>query len=117
MLHAALAGFILTLIYKLLDKRYSKNDVHHVEIDWYMGIAVVITSSLAITLTAILVSSFQLPGFVSLISYAFYILIPFSIFKFMLDYKVKTAIIYSLWVPFVAILSEVPFVLLNGGTD
>ena len=114
MLHAALAGFILSLIYKLLDKQYSKNDKNHVEIDWYMGIAVVITSSVAIGLTAIAVTSFQLPEILSLLSYAFYFLIPFSIFKLMLDYKVKTAIFYSLFVPFVAILSEIPFVLIRG---
>jgi len=114
MLHAVLAGFILSLIYKLLDRKYAKDDVHHVEIDWYMGFAVVITSSIAITLTSVAVSSFELPQFLLIFSYLFYLVIPFSIFKLMIDYKSKPAIIYSLWVPLVAILSEIPFVILFG---
>ncbi len=114
MLHVAIAAFILTLIYRLLDKRYGKNDVHHVEIDWYVGVAAVITSWVAVALTGMLVVSFELPGLVYLASFAFYILIPFGIFKLLLDYKVKLAIIYSLWVPFVVFLTKVPFVLVNG---
>jgi hypothetical protein len=34
MLHASLAGFILAWIYKFLDKKYSKKDEFHAEIDW-----------------------------------------------------------------------------------
>jgi len=114
MLHAALAGFILSLIYKFLDKKYIKLDEFHAEIDWYMGFAVVIASSVAITLTYFVISALSLPEALSYIGYLFYVLVPFCIFKLMLEYKGKKAIIYSAWVPFVAILSEIPFVLLRG---
>jgi len=114
MLHAALAGFILSLIYKLLDKKYVKNDGFHAEIDWWMGFAVVIACTAAISVTYIAIKAFALPEFLAIVGFSFYILIPFYIFKLLLDYKGKKAIIYSIWVPFISILAEIPFALMQG---
>ncbi len=112
--HAALAGFILLGIYKLLDKRYLKKDDFHAVVDWYMSFAVVIASTVAIAIFNIAVSSFELPSMLMLLSYSFYIFVPFLILKLMLDYKPMKALAYSIWVPFIAIIAEIPFVLLLG---
>ena len=114
MLHASLAGFILAWVYTFLDKKHSKQDEFHAEIDWWMGFAVVIVSSVAITVSSFGIVYFELPMQLTFISYLFYLLIPFIIFRLMLDYKSKKAFLYSLWVPFIAILAEIPFVIIQG---
>jgi hypothetical protein len=79
-----------------------------------MGFAVVIVSSVAITVFSFVIVSFELPMELTFVSYLFYILIPFAIFKLMLDYKPKKAFAYSLWVPFIAIFAEIPFAIMQG---
>ena len=115
MLHAALAGFILAWIYKFLDKKYIKRDEMHAEIDWWMAFAVVIASSVTIWVFSLFVVSFQLPESLLLVGYFFYLIIPFVIIKFMLEYDAKKALSYAIWVPFITILAEVPFALLQQG--
>ena len=112
--HAALAGFILLGIYKLLDKRYLKKDDFHAVIDWYMSFAVVIASSVAIAIFNIAVTSFGLPAILVFLSYSLYLFVPFLILKLMLDYKPKKAFAYAVWVPFIAVIAEIPFILLFG---
>ena len=112
MLHAALTGLILLAIFKLLDKRYLKVDKFHAVIDWYMSFAVVMAASVMIAFFNIAVISLELPRELMLISALFYLIIPFAIIKFMLDYKTKKAFSYAIWVPVIAIFVEMPMVLL-----
>lgn len=111
MLHAALTGLILLVIFKLLDKRYLKKDQFHAVIDWYMSFAVVMAASVIIALFNIAVISLALPSELTLISALFYLIIPFGIIKLMLGYKTQKALSYAIWVPLIAILVEMPFAL------
>jgi uncharacterized membrane-anchored protein len=116
-LHAALAGFILSVIYKFLDKKYSKIDDFHSDINWWMSFVVITASTIAMWVTFFVVSALSLPEVVSYVGYIFYFLLPFSIFKWLFDYKSKKAVIYSSWVPVISILSEIPFLHLRSAIN
>ncbi|NOU50346.1 hypothetical protein HG263_07290 [Pseudoalteromonas sp. JBTF-M23] len=112
MLHAALAGLILALIYKLLDKKYQKLDEFHAEIGWWQAFAIVIVSSVVLWLFNMFVLSYELtPGF-ALLGYVFYLLIPFLVIKLMLDYNATKALLYSIFVPIIVVICEIPFAAL-----
>jgi hypothetical protein len=116
MFYVAAAGLILLGVYKLLDKHFGKQDKLHVAMDWYVSFAIFMTAYFAIIVLGIVIKSVGIEQSVSLAlaGYVFYIIIPFLIIKLMLDYAVKKAVIYASVVPFVAILAEIPFVLIKG---
>lgn len=106
MLHAVIAGFILSVIYKLLDKKFAKNEDFHVEVDWWLGFALIFVSSIIIgVLTGVVVFT-ELPYILIAFTYLIYILVPFLVLKFMLEYKIKKAIIYSVFLPVAVIITE-----------
>ncbi|WP_394175209.1 hypothetical protein [Thalassotalea litorea] len=113
MLHAALAGFILIFIYKFLDKKHLQSEELHVEVDWWLAFAVIFASSMAIAVFNIGITSMQLPEITAFAGYILYLVIPFAILKLMLDYGAKKAITYAIWVPFVAIVAEIPFAIIQ----
>lgn len=116
MFYIALAGFILFGVYKLFDKHYGKKDTLHVDMDWYVSFAIFITCYFAVILLGIAIASMNIPPSLSLAlgGYILYLILPFLIIKLMLNYSAKKAIIYSSVVPLVAILAEIPFVLIRG---
>ena len=112
MVHAALTGFILLGIFKILDKHYEKKDDLHVPIDWYMSFALVIVSTIAIVAFNVLVAQFNLPAVYRNLGYLIYLIIPFFVLKILFDYHSKKSFIYVIWIPFVALLAQIPFALL-----
>jgi drug/metabolite transporter (DMT)-like permease len=116
MFYIGAACFILLGVYNLLDKHFGKQDKLHVAMEWYISFAIFVTAYFAIIVLGIVIKSIGIEQSVplALAGYVFYIIIPFLIVKLMLDYSVKKAIIYSSVVPFVAILAEIPFVLIKG---
>jgi hypothetical protein len=105
-------------VYKLFDKHYGKKDKLHVDMDWYVSFAIFITCYFAVILLGIAIASMNIPPSLSLAlgGYILYLILPFLIIKLMLNYSTKKAIIYSSVVPLVAILAEIPFVLIRGAT-
>lgn len=53
----------------------------------------------------------RLPTWPALFGYILYFLIPFLMLFKALDYERSRAVKYALWVPFIAIVTEIPFVI------
>jgi hypothetical protein len=116
MFYFAAACFTLLGVYNLLDKHFEKQDKLHATMDWYISFAIFTTAYFSIIVLGIVIKSVGIEQSVSLAlaGYLFYFIVAFLIVKLMSDYSVKKVIIYSSVVPFVAILAEIPFVLIKG---
>ena len=94
MIHAALTGFILLGIFKILDLYFEKKDDLHVPMDWYMSFALVIVSTIAIVAYNILVNQFDLSPVYNFLGHLIYLIIPFFVLKILFDYSSKKSLIY-----------------------
>lgn len=115
MLQAAIAGFILLGIYKFIARRPKEEDAFHVDIDWWMAFAFIFTPSVLIFFLSMFVAAIDANQIVVLIGYVLYFVIPFLVMKHMLDYPAREAAKLALVVPFVAVMTEIPFILLFSG--
>jgi drug/metabolite transporter (DMT)-like permease len=104
MLRIGLIGLVLVVVYKILDKYYTKKDKMHAEIDWWMAIGIVLASEVLALVFISGLESFDAPEELYIFGMAFYLLIPFLIIKFLLDYTFSKALIYSVFVPIFAII-------------
>jgi uncharacterized membrane-anchored protein len=111
MLQAAIAGLILIGIYKFLDRNRIPEDFDP-KVNWWMAGVFVFAPSMLIFLLVIALGIIGLPPEMSLLGYALYFLIPFIMLKHMLDFKVKRALIFSAFVPVIAVSTEVIFFVL-----
>ena len=108
MLQAALGALILLGIYKFMN---SKSDY---EIDWTMAFVFILAPGLLIFLLSIALNYFELTPELVLLGYLLYFLVPFIYLKTLLDYETKPAFNFSIVVPIVAALTEIPFLFLSG---
>ena len=106
MIQAAIAGLILLGLYKFIDRNRVPEDFDP-EVDWWMALIFVWAPSMIIWLISMGLAIAGLPLYLLLFGYLLYFIIPFLMLKFMLEFKLKRAIIYSCLVPVVAIFIEI----------
>jgi len=116
MIQSAIAGLILIGIYKFLDRNRIPEDFDPA-VDWWMAFVFVFTPTILIFILAMGLGLAELPPEFVLVGYLFYFLVPFAMLKGMLDFKLKRAILFSIWVPIIAILTDVFFVALLGASS
>ena len=108
MIQAAIASVLLICVYKFMKTN------NEYEIDWWMAFVFVLVPVLLIFLISIGLGVLELPQEYALLGYLFYLIVPFSILKFGLDFNASTAMKFSIWVPVAAVIAEIPFVILMG---
>jgi hypothetical protein len=106
MLQAALGAFILLGVYKLMN---SKSEY---EINGMMAFVFIFTPGLMIFLISLGLAYYELSENFILYGYLLYFIIPFLVLKQGLEFKARQAFNFSIAVPIVAILTEIPFVVL-----
>ena len=111
MLQAAIGALVLIGIYKFMN---SHSDY---EVSWVMAFLFILAPGFLIFLCSIVISYFDLNPALVLACYIFYFVVPFAYLKLLLDYQTKPAFKYSIVVPVVAVLTEIPFVLLMAPTS
>lgn len=111
MLQAALAAMILMGIYKFMN---SKSDY---EVDWWMAFIFILAPGFLIFLASIGLAYFDQPPQYILAGYVLYFVIPFLMLKYGLYYKTRVAFKFSIVVPVIAVLTEIPFVILFGAAN
>lgn len=109
MLQAAIGAVILLGIYKFIN---TKSDY---DITWWLAFVFIIVPGILILLITAGLSLMGLPTDFALLGYILYLVIPFSILRYGLDYERGPAMKLSIAVPIVAIATEIPFALLMQG--
>ena len=113
MIQSAIAGLILIGIYRFLDRNRTPEDFDP-KVDWWMAFVFVMAPSMLIFLLAMGLGVISMPSELALFGYLFYFLIPFGMMKGMLEFQTKRAVVFSLWVPAIAVVTEISAVLLIG---
>lgn len=116
MIQAAIAGLILLGLYKFIDRNRVPEDFDP-KVDWWMAFVFVWAPSILIMFISIGISALSLSLNWVLLGYVLYFLVPFSILKFMLEFKPKRAVLYSIPVPIVATITEVIIVVMLGNSN
>src|SRR5262245_51023049 len=106
MLQAAIAGLILVGVFRLMSdgSKY---------MDWSLAAAFVFCPALLIMLISLCLRLLDLPPALVLVAYTLYFIVPFVALKVVAGFTTKSAIKFSLVVPIVVILTEIPFVVLQ----
>lgn len=112
MIQGAIGGLILLLIYKFLDK--NKANELEPKVDWWMALLFIWIPGVLISISFAILALFELPTWPSLFGYLLYFLVPFLMLFRWLDYQLNRAVKYALWVPLIAIITEIPIVMLSG---
>ncbi|MCX2833077.1 hypothetical protein [Microbulbifer thermotolerans] len=115
MLQAAIVGLILLGIYKFIDRNRVPEDFDP-EVDWWMAFAFAFGPMILIMILSGALAILHLPTEMAIVGYLFYLIVPFCVLKYMLDFKAKRAAIYAVWVPIVAVSLEVVLLLILGAT-
>ena len=110
-IQAAIGALILLGIYKFIN---SKSEY---EITWWMAFVFIMVPGFLFLLLGIGINLLNLSPMLSLIGYIFYFAVPFLILRYGLEFQRSPAIKYSTVVPVVAILTEIPFILIFGPGD
>ena len=113
MIQVAIMALILVGIYKIIDR--NKPESNEPQIDWWMTFAFVLAPAFLIFLITIGILSAELSPSLVLVAYSLYFIVPFIYLKSMLDYTSKQSAKYAVWVPVVAVVVEVGFLLVIGG--
>ena len=106
MLQAAISALILLGIYKFLDRNRTPEDFDP-KVDWWMAFAFIFAPSILLLLLNMLLGILSLNPLLILVGYILYFIVPFAVLKGMLDFQTKRAVMFSIFVPIVAITTEV----------
>lgn len=108
MIQAAIGAVILLGIYKFMN---SKSEY---EVSGMMAFVFILGPGFLMFLLSIALNYLELSPSLALLGYALYFILPFCVLKFGLDFQNGPATKFSLVVPAVAVLTEIPFYLLLG---
>ncbi len=110
MLQAGLGALILLGIYKFMN---SKSDY---KVDGWIAFLFILAPGIIMFLLAAGLGLANINPNYAVWGYLLYFLFPFAFLKLSLEYETKPALKYSIVVPIVAVVTEIPFVLLSGAS-
>lgn len=107
MIEAALKALIYFGVLKIFQPKELPEE--QAPIDWWAGFAIMLAAVVLAALGMAGIRAAGLPEIVTLSAYLFFLVVPFIFFKFMIDYPLKEAVVYSVAALIVAAVFDFGF--------